>query len=82
MCSLQVVYLEIYARLMHCRLQCRSADVCTAMPPCCAALQVFVELGLITAAEMEEAIVSEFNPVRWGSIHAAGRRCLQQSMGH
>ena len=36
------------------------------MSPCCAALQVFVELGLITAAEMEEAIVSEFNPVRWG----------------
>lgn len=27
-------------------------------------MKVFVELGLITAAEMEEAIVSEFNPVR------------------
>ena len=45
----------------------RPAGVCRAMRPC-RALQVFVELGLITAAEMEDAIVSEFNPVRWGSV--------------
>ena len=27
-------------------------------------LQVFVELGVLTAAEVEEVLVTEFNPVR------------------
>ena len=28
--------------------------------------QVFVELGLLSAAELEEVLVTEFNPVRMG----------------
>ena len=71
------------AMLVHCQPALLPRRICKAMPPCCAALQVFVELGLITAAEMEEAIVSEFNPVRWELMSCCrAEGCLQHPSRH